>query len=195
MSLNSILESFSLSHAQVLDGVTSFLTAVASAAAEADDIYGVREASLEPDTADFDNEGDDVVLSNWGWLNFADLSVLAGYMSFPLIANLTNQTIWSSTAGGKQLLGLDLWHEDAFNVPPKPVIVKMPSKDKAGTPADVIIGLYKVQFKPITFDGPAYKDGLKINYDGKALYSSVDELGVAFADGKKRVGRLLAIER
>jgi hypothetical protein len=40
-----------------------------------------------------------------------------------------------------------------------------------------------------------YKDGLKINYDGSALYSSVDENGQPFADGKKRVGRLLAIQR
>lgn len=196
MSLASIVEAFSLSHAQVMDGTTSFLAALAAVASESEDIYGVNEASLEPDTDEFDNEGDDVVLSNWGWLNFADLEVQAGYLSFPLIAALTNQTIWSSTsATGKQLFGLDLWHEDSFNVPPKPMIVKMPSRDKDGIPADFVIGLYKAQFKPIVFDGPAYKDGLKVNYNAKCLYSSKDETGVAFADGKKRVGRLLAIEK
>lgn len=195
MALNPVVEAFSLSHAQVLDGTTAFIDALTAAAAAADDIYGVNEASLDPDTDEFDNEGDDVILSNWSWLNSADVSVQAGYVSFPLIANLTGQTISSSAGGGKTTLGLDLWHEDSFNVPPKPMMIQMPSKDRDGTPASLVIGLYKVQFKPITFDGPAYKDGLKINYDGKALYSSVDEKGVAFPDGKKRVGRLLAIQR
>lgn len=196
MSLSPIVEAFSLSHAQILDGQTTFLSAIAQAtAAVGEDIYGVSEASLEPDTDEFDNEGDDVVMSNWAWLNFAEIEVQAGYVSFPLIANLTGQTVSSSTNGGKQILGLDLWHEDSFNVAPKPMIIKMPSKDKDGTPADFVIGLYRVQFKPIVFEGPVYKDGLKINYNGKALYASSDETGSAFSDGKKKIGRLLAVER
>lgn len=195
MALAPIIEAFSLSHAQILNGTTSFLTALATTATAAEDVYGVSEASVAPKTDEFDNEGDDVVLSNWSWLNFADVSVKAGYLSFPLIAALSGQTIFSSTAGGKQILALDLWHEDSMNIAPKPMIVKMPSKDEDGTPADFVIGLYRVQFKPITFDGPKYKDGLKVNYDGKALYSTKDEMGVTFADGKKRVGRLIAIER
>lgn len=194
--MSSIVEAFSLSHAQILDGETTFLDAAATMVVPEDlDIYGVNEASLEPDTDDYDNEGDDVVLSNWGWLNFADLTIQAGYVSFPLIAKMTNQTVSSATVSGKSIYGLDLWHEDSFNVQPFPGIIRMPSKDKAGIPADFLIGLYRLQFKPIVFDGPAYKDGLKINYDAKALYSDVDEVGQPFADGKKRVGRLLAIQR
>jgi hypothetical protein len=53
------------------------------------------------------------------------------------------------------------------------------------------IGLYRVEFAPITFDGPRFKDGLKVNYAGKAVYSPVDEVGATFSDGKKRVGRLM----
>lgn len=188
-----IVEGFSLSHAQVLDGTQTFLeAALASAVGEDLDIYGVNEGSLDPDIDDYDNEGDDAVLSTWSWLNFADLEVQAGYLSFPLIANMTGQVISSSGSAASKVYGLDLWHEDSMNVAPKPMILRMPSKDRLGAVRTLTIGLYKVQFKPITFDGPSYKDGLKVNYNGKALLSAVDEKGAAFADGKKRVGRLLS---
>lgn len=190
----SRVEAFSVTHAQVLDGATTFVeAALASVPVEqADDIYGVNEASLTPNTDEYENEGDDVVLSTWSWLNYAELEVQAGYLSFPLIANLTNQTIESSGAGVDEMFSLDLWHEDSMNVPPKPAIIKMPSKDEAGVIRTLTIGLYRVQFSPITFDGPSYKDGLKVNYNGRALFSSLDENGVAFADGKKKVGRLIS---
>lgn len=195
MAVNNIFEAFSLSHAQILDGATTFVDALAAVASEAQDIYGVNESSLDPDTDEFDNEGDNVVLSNWAWLNHAEVEVQAGYVSFPLMETLTGKAYTASTiSGGKEIMMIDLWHEDALNVAPKPMMVKMPSKDSDGVAANFVIGLYKVQFRPITFDGPAYKDGLKVNYNGKALYSTKDEKGVVFADGKKRVGRLLAIE-
>lgn len=195
MTFSPIVEAFSVSHAQILEPGQDFLTAIAAAYNQDTDVYGVAEASLSPDTDSFDNEGDDVILSTWDWLNKADLEVKAGYLSFPLIAALTGQTISSGTVNGKQVFGLDLWHEDSMSVAPRPMVIKMPSKDRDGSPADFIIGLYKVAFKPIQFDGPAYKDGLKINYDGSALFSAVDEQGVGFADGKKRVGRLLAVQK
>lgn len=293
--MTQIIESFSLSHAQVLDGQTSFLDAVAAAAADDEDVYGVNDASMDPDLGDYDNEGDDDILSTWFWINYADVSVQAGYMSLPLIARLTNQTIdsidpvaavnevqtitSSATGGtytltfngettadiaanasamnvqtaleglnnidtgdvavagtgsdrtvtfqgryaatnvsllvvddslatggtvtvaqttqgapaGARALGLDLWHEDSMNVAPKPMLTRMPAKDSNGDPCTAVFGLYRVQFRPITFDGPAYKDGLKVNYAGRAIKSAVDELGNPFSDGKKRVGRILAV--
>lgn len=192
---SAISEAFSVSHVQILANDQTFIAALAAAALEKEDIYGVNEASLEPDTDSYDNEGDDAILSTWNWLNKADLTVQAGYMSFPLIAELTGQTISSGTVNGKTTFGLDLWHEDAMNMPARPAIIVMPSKDKNGNRADFVIGLYKVSFKPIQFDGPAYKDGMKINYDGTALFSNTDEKGVVFADGKKRVGRLLSVQK
>jgi len=190
-----IFEAFSVSHAQILDGMTDFLTAMAAAYNQDTDVYGVAEAGLSPDTDSFSNEGDDTILSTWDWLNKGDLTVKSGYLSFPLIAALTGQPISSGTSAGKEVLAVDLWHEDAMSVAPKSMIIKMPSKDRDGNPADFVIGLYKVSFKPIQFDGPVYKDGLKVNYDGSALYSQLDELGQPFADGKKRVGRLLAVQK
>lgn len=187
------VEAFSLTHAQVLDGETSFLeAALATSTAPDEDIYGVNNSSLSPDTDEYVNEGDDAPLSTWNWLNWADVEVQAGYLSFPLIANLTGQAISSSGAGDDQVFGLDLWHEDSFNVAPKPMLVKMPSKDEDGVVRTLSIGLFKVQFAPITFDGPEYKNGLKVNYNGRALLSPKDELGAAFSDGRKRVGRLLS---
>lgn len=189
-----IVEGFSLSHAQILDGETDFLTALAAAAAEDEDVYGVNEGSLDPDTGDYDNEGDDAVLSSWSWFNFADVTVQAGYVSFPLIANLTGRPISSSGAGDSIVFSVDLWHEDSMNIQPKPMIIKMPSRDADGLVRNLTIGLYRVNFKPITFDGPTYKDGLKVNYNGRAVQSLNDEEGTLHADGKKRVGVLLSTQ-
>lgn len=187
-----ILEGFSLSHAQILDGTKTFLEALALTATADYDIYGVNDSSIDPDTGDYDNEGDNAVLSTWSWFNYADLSVQAGYVSFPLIAKLTGQTVSSSGAAATQVFGVELWHEDSFNVAPMPMVVVVPSKDNAGVARSLAIGLYRVQFRPITFNGPAFKDGLKVNYAGRAVMSSLDEKGAAFGDGKKRAGRILS---
>jgi hypothetical protein len=287
------VEAFSISHAQVLDGATTFLDAAYAAQDEDFDIYGVADASLEPDTGTFENPGDDAIQSRWQWINYADLNVQAGYFSFPLIATLTGRpvdtvgaeaqtvTITGNPTGGVFTLtyagqttadiaynataatvrarlealsnlepgdvtvtgsaggpytvtftsgedvaqitatatGLtggttpgvtvatatpgtgwvahqtDLWHEDSFNVDDRPMMVKMPSKDSRGVALDMLLGLYKVSFAPITFNGPSYKEGLKINYNGTALRSLYNELGVAFPDGKTRFGQVLSISK
>lgn len=189
-----IVEAFSLSHAQILDGAQTFDEAAAlMATPEGLDIYGVNEASLDPDTDSYDNEGDNAVLSTWSWLNKAELSVQAGFLSFPLISSLTGRAITSTGSGANQTFSTDLWHEDDFNIADKPVLLRMPSKDKAGAIRTLVIGLYKVSFGPITFDGPSYKDGLKINYAGNSLFSPVDETGTEHTDGRKRVGRLISM--
>jgi hypothetical protein len=104
-------------------------------------------------------------------------------------------TVTTPTQGGGDATtyGMDLWHEDTFNVASRPMLLKVPSKDSAGHPRDLLIGLYRVDFAPITFDGPAYKDGLKVNYNGTAVLSLYDEVGAAFSDGKKRAGRLISV--
>lgn len=185
-----IVEAFSITHAQILDGSTAFADALSLG--QDYDVYGVDQSTLEPNTGEYENEGDDVVLSTWEWLNYAQVNVRAGYVSFPLIANLTGQAISSSGADPDEVFELDLWHEDHFNVQPKPMLLRMPSKDKNGVVRLLDIGLYKVSFAPITFNGPQYKDGLKVNYAGKALLSDTDESGAAHADGKKKVGRLIS---
>ena len=185
------VEAFSLTHAQILDGTTAF-SAVATNDRSWGDIYGIEEGNLDPDMDSYDNLGDDAVMSTWEWLNKAELSVRAGYLSFPTIAQLTGRTISSSGSAATLTFGLDLWHEDSFNVQPRPVILRMPSRDSNGLVRTLDIGLYKVSFKPITFEGPKYKDGLKVNFGGQALMSPVDELGQAFADGKRRVGKLIS---
>ena len=191
MPPSTIVEAFSLSHVQILDGATAFADVTTGSNAWGD-VYGVNDASLDPDTDSYDNEGDDVVRSTWNWLNKAELAVQAGYVSFALIANMTGRTISSTGSGDSIVYGIDLWHEDDFNVHRKPMIIRMPSKDHLGAVRYLDIGLYTVSFAPITFDGPQYKDGLKVNYNGQALVSTVDELGAAFSDGKGRVGKLIS---
>lgn len=190
---SAVVSGFSIEHAQILDGTTDFLTAaLAPIAPENLDIYGVREGSLDPDTDDWANEGDDTILDKWSWLNNAELEIQSGYISFPLLSKLTGRPISSSGTGAAQAFGMDLWHQDDFNIPAVPAILRMPAKDNTGAVRRLTIGLYKVQFGPLTFDGPKYKDGLTVSYNGTALFSDRDEKGVVFADGKKRVGRLLS---
>ncbi len=184
----NIAEAFSLSHVSILDGATS---AEDAALTVGTDLFGVRAASLAPDTGQFDNEGDDAVLSTWYWFNFATLTVTSGFISFPVWAAITGLPISSSGSGATAKFSMDLWNETMYNSAAKPVLIRVPSKDSAGAVRRIDIILYKVQFGPFTFDGPSYKAGLTASYDGRALASLTDELGAAFPDGKKRVGRIV----
>jgi hypothetical protein len=176
----AIFEGFSISDAQILDGATTFDSAALGAGGDfGHDIYGVSEASLDPDTGDFQNEGDDVVLSQ-------------GYISFPLWSTLTGRTYSSSGTGNGIVYGMDLWHEDDQIQGAKPMVLRFASRDRQQKVRHATVGLYACQFKPVMFDGPKYKDGLKVNWECKALFSTVNELGVAFSDGKKRIAKVLS---
>jgi hypothetical protein len=178
MPPRTTIEAFSITHAQVMDGATAFRALTTSAASDDLDIYGVDQGNVE--------------LGYWSWINHATINVRAGYMSFPLLSTLTGAPISSSGSGASILYDIDLWSETGVNLPPKPLLLRMPSKDKDGAVRTFDIGLYKVTFQPVTFDGPQYKEGLKVSYRGRATYSANDETGTPFPDGKKRIARLVS---
>jgi hypothetical protein len=164
------IEAFSLSHAAILDGTTGL--------EEVDgDIYGVNNGSLTPDTDSFENEGDDQVMSTWSWLNFADVEVQAGYLPFKLISLMTGEPMTSSGVAPNDFYEIELWTDRSFNVARRPMFLRMPAKWADGSVRELEGVLYSVSFAPITFDGPAYKEGLKVNYAGQALLSSKTEDG------------------
>lgn len=187
---------FSLSHAQLLDGATDFLTAgLAWATAPADlDMYGVRNATVTPNTSNASNEGDDAVLDYYNWLDDADVAIEQGYVSLRTLARISGQPL-SSTASGpagtSRILGIDLYHEDSMNVAPFPMLLRCPASDEDGVTGSALIGLYKVKPGPFTMNGPQYKTGVAFSTTGKCLLSRKDELGRVFADGKRRVGKLI----
>lgn len=191
---NPQVEVFSLSHAQVLDGATAFTSAINNLAVDGSalDIFGVSDGKLTAKNSQFENKGDDAILSVWNWLDNADVAIEAGYFSFNLINTITGQTVSSSGAGASQLFAVDIWHQDTLNVTPRPVLLVSPSKDAAGNIRRFFICLYRVQFSPITFTGPTYKDGLRISYGGQATATGLDETGAAFADSKKHVARVFS---
>lgn len=180
----SIFEGFSVSHAAILDGTTG---------AETADIYGIREGSVELDTDSFDNTGDDAILSTWNWFNFATVSITSGFIPFDVISLLTGVAYTSSGTGAATKYEMPLWSEASLNTAPRPVLIRVPSKDKDGLARNLDFVLYKVQFEPISFDGPSYKDGLVLNYSGKALLSDKDEKGAALTS--RAVGRLVNSQR
>jgi hypothetical protein len=179
-----IVEGFSVSHAAILDGTTG---------AETADIYGIREGSIELDTDSFDNTGDDAVLSTWSWFNFATISITSGFIPFATLALITGVETTSTGTAPAQTFERPLWDERELNTTPRPVLVRVPSKDTEGAARWLDFVLYKVQFEPISFDGPSYKDGLVANYTGKALISDVDEMGEALTS--RAVGRIVSAPR
>jgi hypothetical protein len=209
--LGRTFEGFSLSHAAILDGETG--------AEEVDgDIFGVRTASIAPDTGTYDNTGDDFVLSSWQWINFATVTVESGYVPFSTIALLSgygdvgtgadraeastaptgeplvgtgnpNYFEYAATAGADLTYEMSMWDEDSSNQPTKPMLIRVPSKDANGVPRTFDFVLYKVNFSPFTFTGPAYKDGLLLTYTGRAVLSNVDEAGNELA--KRAIGRMI----
>lgn len=175
-----IVEGFSLSHAAILDGSTG---------AEKHDIYGVRQATIEVDTDSYDNTGDDAVLSSWQWVNFATVTVQSGYIPFDMVADLSNTTITSSGTGTSMSASMALWGVNALNVSPRPMLCRIPSRDSGGASRVLDIVLYKVQFAPMSFDGPTYRDGLVVSYTGKAVMSSTDEAGQPLTE--QSIGRII----
>lgn len=187
---NPTVEGFSLSHAAILNGSTGVEE-------EFGDIYGINSGSMELDQDSFDNTGDDTILSTWYWANKVNLTIQAGYIPFETISLITGSVIKSSGSGANQSFEIPLWEENAMNTQPRPMLVRVPSKDKLGAVRVLDFILFKVQFQPISFDGPAYKEGLKINYNGSALFSDTDEKGNPVLDSRtgqrsKAVGRLLS---
>lgn len=185
MTNRLIVEGFSVSHAAILDGTTG-------AEAVNGDLYGVESGTLAADLGTYDNTGDDRILSTWDWFNFATLTITSGYIPFATIALLTGDTTTSSGTNPNDYYYQPLWSQQSMNVGNHPVLIRVPSKDADGNVRDLDFVLYKVKFAPINFTGPTYKDGLKVNYGGKVLMSSVDETGASLGTGNDRVGRLIS---
>lgn len=177
------VEGFSISHAAILTA--------AGVEETYGDVYGVNSGTLDVSLGSYENEGDDTIMSIWDWVNYATVSIQAGYVSFQLIALLTGLTLSSSGSGDSIQYNLELWEETTFNVTERPMRIRVPSRDSASNSILLNIILYKVKFAPISFVGPAYKDGLKINYSGKALLTDTSHTGETMAN--KAVGRILSI--
>jgi len=187
---SSTVEGFSLSHAAILDPSTG-LDALDG------DIYGIRSGSLELDSDSYDNTGDDSILSKWYWANSVNVTVQSGYIPFRTIAFITGSKVTSSGTGAAETFSLPLWEQRQMNTQPRPMLLRVPSKDREGAARRLDFLLYKVQFEPISFDGPSYKEGLLLNYNGSALFSSLDEKGQPVLDSQTgqpttAVGRLVS---
>jgi hypothetical protein len=139
----------------------------------------VRNGTLSTDNGNFENTGDNIVLSEWFWINFANVTIEAGFIPFPTIADLTGTTVSSSGASPNDYYSLPLWTLNSMNQPTKPMGIRVPAKDSAGAIRTLDFVLYKVQFQPFNFTGPSYKNGLTCSIAGRALFSYTDETGTA----------------
>jgi len=174
-------EGFSLSHAAILNGATG---------AESQTIYGVRNGTISTDQGNFENTGDDVVLSEHFWINFANVTIEEGFVPFSTIALITGTTVTSSGAAGSDYYALPLWTLNSMNQPTQPMAIRVPAKDSLGQVRTLDFVLYKVQFQPFNFTGPSYKTGLSCSIAGRALFSTTNEVGTAA--GSTQIGRLVA---
>ena len=173
--MSSTVEGFSLSHAGILNGTTG-------AEEAGGDIYGIRSGSLELDQDSYDNTGDDAILSTWFWANKVNVTIQAGYISFATWSLMSGSKIKSSGSAATGTFEMPLWEDRQMNAVARPMLLRIPSKDMEGNVRELDIVLYKVQFQPINFEGPSYKEGLLVNYNGSALKSTVDEKGQPVVD-------------
>lgn len=191
---SKVVEGFSLTHAAILPGSVTAETYTAGVE-DGFDIYGVRTGSIAVDTGNYDNTGDDAVLSSWFWFNFATVTVQAGYLSFDTMARLAGNAVTTTdgttpaTPSVTDVHSIPLWDEQSLNTKPFPMIIRMPAKDKDGALRTIDFVLYRVQFGPINFDGPAYKSGLLLNYTGRATMSDKDEAGTTLT--RRAIGRVI----
>ncbi len=177
-------EGFSLSHAAILTSGTG---------AENASIYGVRNGSIATDQGNFENTGDDVVLSEHFWINFANVTIEEGYVPFSTIALITGTTVASSGASPNDYYGIALWTLNSMNQPTQPMAIRVPSKDSGGAVRTLDFILYRCQFQPFNFTGPSYKTGLSVSISSRALFSSTNEQGNSFTDSQgNRIGRLVS---
>ena len=188
---NPTVEAFSISHAAILDASTGVEVP------EFGDIYGIRSGSLELDQDSYDNTGDDTILSTWYWANKVNVTIQGGYVPFRTLGLISGSVVTSSGSGPGQTFSLPLWEERTMNTQPRPMLIRCPSKDKEGEVRLLDFILFKVQFQPFSFDGPSYKEGLLLNYNGSALFSDTDEKGDPVVDSltgqpTKAIGRLLS---
>lgn len=191
MALNksAVAEAFSIEHAAILNGTTL-------SDHEFGDIYGIRSGTLELDQDSYDNTGDDTVLSTWFWANKVNLTIQAGYIPFQTLELIYGTKVTSSTAGNMLRTQFNFLEVDRMQPKPRPVRLRLPSKDANGNSQKMEIILFKVQFQPFSFDGPAYKEGLLLNYNGTALMSDTDETGAPVLDSvtgepSKAVGKII----
>lgn len=177
-------EGFSLSHAAILSGSTG---------AETASIYGVRNGTISTDQGNFENTGDDIVLSEHFWINFANVTIEEGFVPFSTIALITGTTVSSSGTTPNDYYALPLWTLASMNQPTQPLAIRVPAKDAGGAIKTLDFVLYRVQFQPFNFTGPSYKTGLSCSIAGRALFSSTDERGNALPNSYPlSIGRLVA---
>lgn len=188
--VSSTIEAFSLSHAAILNGTTG-------AEEVAGDIYGIRSGSLALAQSNYDNTGDDGILSTWYWADKVNVTVQSGYIPFDTLSLISGSVVTSSGSGASETFSLPLWEQNTMNTQPRPMLLRMPSKDKEGNIRTLDIVLFRVQFEPFGLNGPAYKQGLLLDYNGSALFSDHDETGAPVLDSRtgqptKAIGRLLS---
>jgi hypothetical protein len=180
-----IFEGFSVSHAAILSGTTG---------AETAQLYAVRNGSITPDSGNFENTGDDVVLSEWFWINFANLTIEEGFIPYAAVALLTGTAVSSSGTAPNDYYSLPLWTLNSMNQAATPCVIRCPAKDSSGLIYTLDFVLYKCAWMPISFTGPSYKTGLSVSLNGRALSSFKDEVGNALPSSyPQSLGRLIAL--
>lgn len=174
-------ETFSLTGAAILDGTTG---------AQTQNIYGIRTGTLTANVSQYDNTGNDRVLSRWVWSDYATVTIESGYIPWNMYALITGTQIGSSGTAPNDYYSLPYQDIVSLNQPTRPMMLRSTSKDSLGQVRTFDIVLYKVQFNPINFTGPAYKTGMNFTASGTALFSSFDEAGNALAN--PTIGRIVS---
>lgn len=195
------LEGFSITHAGILSPGTD---------AEQGVLYGVRSAQITAQWISALIQSDDWVIGSWNAPGTVTVAIEGGFMPLDVLATLTGTSVSGSEAGALQdqslqdildQLGIPLLDEGlgGFAVPlwtqhvvgALPLIFRASGKDSGGNVRTLQFLAYLAQFGPVTFDGPAYKNGLTVSYNASLILSAEDETGSPLPD--RAYGRLMAM--
>jgi hypothetical protein len=176
-------EGFSLDRVSALSGSTG---------AESAQLYAAQQITFSPDLTITDLMADDEEYGSWYMLNRVQLTVVNGYLSFAVIAQLSGTAVASSFGGQSPdwYYGLPMWTQYQHNQPSVPLALRMASRDVNGKTRTLTFVLYKVQLSVLDFTGTVYKNGLQVNYQGTVLFSSYDERGNALSGPE--MGRIVS---
>lgn len=161
------MEGFSLTRAAVLS----------ASGVESVQMYSAKAIALVPNTSVVTSLADDEVLNIWAILNSAQIIVNAGFMPFTTLGQLMGTGYFSSGLSPADYYALPLWTQYQHNQPQVSLVVRASSRNSVGATRTMDMVLYRVSLSVLDFTGVVYKTGLQVNYQGKIMFSSVDEVG------------------
>lgn len=179
---NTHVEGFSISEAVLLDPDTGLPL-------EDGLLYGVKSGEITPEIDSWDDVSNDTYVDAWSEVKYLNVSISMSHLPVRALSLMTGSELDIPDITQYQMeLFERSWGGQSFH----PMKITIPARDADGNNRVLYYLLYRVKFYDFDFMEASYKEGLPINFQGKAFISSVDEAGAALS--QPSFGRLISID-